>query len=91
MSISVIGKDTQYFIAEATKTLDLVDNQNCDDEADALWVGCGTVDKSGRLCEVRIRMESATFPCHCVHGRSTDSVRKRLSSRRAPMPIPASP
>lgn len=47
----MISKDTQYFICEATKTLDLVDNQVYDNEGDALWVGCGSVEKSGRLCE----------------------------------------
>ena len=49
---SLISKETQYFIAEATKTLDLVDNQLCDEEGDTLWAGCGSVEKSGRLCEV---------------------------------------
>lgn len=52
IGFSVISKETQYFIAEATKTLDLVDNQSYDEEGDALWLGCGSVDKSGRLCEV---------------------------------------
>lgn len=52
MSLSVIAKETQYFIAEATKTLDLVENRNYDEEGDILWMGCGSVEKSGRLCEV---------------------------------------
>ncbi|KAI4259617.1 MAG: hypothetical protein L6R42_004499, partial [Xanthoria sp. 1 TBL-2021] len=51
--VSVIAKDTQYFIAEATKTLDLVETHKCEMEGDSLWIGCGSVDKSGRLCEVR--------------------------------------
>ncbi|KAL8846899.1 MAG: hypothetical protein Q9221_008040 [Calogaya cf. arnoldii] len=51
--VSVIAKDTQYFIAEATKTLDLVDNNKCEVEGDTLWVGCGSVSKAGRLCEVK--------------------------------------
>ena len=50
--ISVIGKETQYFIAEATKTLDLVDHTKSEEEGDGLWLGCSNVDKSGRLCEV---------------------------------------
>ncbi|KAL9015446.1 MAG: hypothetical protein Q9185_007154 [Variospora sp. 1 TL-2023] len=72
--ISVIGKDTQYFIAEATKTLDLVDNQHCDDEADALWVGCGSVDKSGRLCEKTIELPASpdAYPCFTVTDLSQD-------------------
>lgn len=65
IGLSVISKDTQHFIAEATKTLDLVDNQHCDEEGDALWMGCGSVEKSGRLCEVRIpRRLLITF---CYH------------------------
>ncbi|KAL8826758.1 MAG: hypothetical protein Q9170_007282 [Blastenia crenularia] len=59
--ISVIGKETQYFIAEATKTLDLIDNQVSDAEGDALWFGCGSVDKSGRLCERTIELPAS----HC--------------------------
>lgn len=49
----MIAKDTQYFIAEATKTLDLVESQQCEAEGDGLWVGCGSANKAGRLCEVR--------------------------------------
>lgn len=62
--LSVIAKDTQYFIAEATKSLDLVDNNKCEEEGDALWVGCGSVDKAGRLCEVQI--SGLTKPSHVV-------------------------
>ncbi|KAI4087353.1 MAG: hypothetical protein LQ344_006848 [Seirophora lacunosa] len=72
--ISVIAKDTQYFIAEATKTLDLVDNQHCDVEGDALWVGCASVDKSGRLCEKTIELPASpdTYPCFTVTDLSQD-------------------
>lgn len=91
MRNSVIAKDTQYFIAEATKTLDLVDNQHCDVEGDALWVGCASVDKSGRLCEVRNRLRVVIPPNHCISMCSADNIRKPLSSQRAPIHIPASP
>ena len=49
---SVIGKETQYFIAEATKTLDLDDTRKSENEDDGLWLGCASVGKEGRLCEV---------------------------------------
>lgn len=49
--VSVIDRETQYFVAESTKTLDLVDNQKYEVEGDSLWFGCGSVDKAGRLCE----------------------------------------
>ena len=50
----MIGRDKQYFIAESTRTLDLIDNTKSEEEGDNLWFGCGTVDKSGRLCEKTI-------------------------------------
>ncbi|KAL8894794.1 MAG: hypothetical protein Q9192_004045 [Flavoplaca navasiana] len=72
--VSVIAKDTQYFIAEATKTLDLVDNNKCEEEGDALWVGCGSVDKAGRLCERTIELppNAGTYPCFTVTDLSSD-------------------
>ena len=50
--ISVIGEEMQYFIAEATRTLQLSDTSKSEDIKDGLWVGCATVNKEGRLCEV---------------------------------------
>ncbi|KAL9598085.1 MAG: hypothetical protein Q9219_004716 [cf. Caloplaca sp. 3 TL-2023] len=72
--VSLIGKETQYFIAEATKTLDLVDNQNCDEEGDALWFGCGSVDKSGRLCEKTIELPAKpdAYACFTVTDLTSD-------------------
>ena len=52
--LSVIGKETQYFIAESTKSLNLSDSQRCEVEGDGLWIGCTDVSKQGRLCEVRV-------------------------------------
>ena len=57
--ISVIDREKQYFIAESTKTLDLVNNGKSEEEGDGLWIGCGTVDKSGRLCEKTIELPPA--------------------------------
>ena len=47
---SVIDAETQYFIAESTKSVDLVDN-NRHEPGDDIWMGCATVSKAGRLCE----------------------------------------
>lgn len=47
---SVIDAETQYFIAEGTKTVDLVDNSK-HEPGDDIWIGCAAVDKAGRLCE----------------------------------------
>lgn len=54
--ISLIDRQKQYFVAESTKTLDLVNNAKSEEEGDGLWFGCGTVDKSGRLCEKTIEL-----------------------------------
>jgi hypothetical protein len=48
--ISLIDAETQYFVAESTRTLDLVDNTR-HAPGDDLWIGCSSVDKAGRLCE----------------------------------------
>ena len=50
-SPSVVDKETQYFIAEATQTVTLSDTRKFDREGDSLWVGCTSVPKAGRLCE----------------------------------------
>lgn len=73
--ISVIGKQTQYFLAESTKTLDLLDNQKSEVEGDRLWVGCGEVDKEGRLCEKTIELPHmpSGFPCFMVTDLSLDN------------------
>ena len=47
---SVIDAETQYFSAESTKSVDLVDNTR-HEPGDDLWMGCGNVTKAGRLCE----------------------------------------
>ncbi len=52
----MIDRQKQYFIAESTKTLDLANTNQSEDEGDGLWFGCGTVDKSGRLCEKTIEL-----------------------------------
>ncbi|KAI4220605.1 MAG: hypothetical protein LQ349_008044 [Xanthoria aureola] len=72
--VSVIAKDTQYFIAEATKTLDLVESQQCEAEGDGLWVGCGSATKAGRLCEKTIELPAMTgsYPCFTVNDLSKD-------------------
>jgi hypothetical protein len=49
--VSLLDRDTQYFIAESSKTLSLEDNTRFEDPSDALWAGCINVPKAGRLCE----------------------------------------
>ncbi|KAF2655975.1 hypothetical protein K491DRAFT_406427 [Lophiostoma macrostomum CBS 122681] len=49
--VSLIDQETQYFVAESTKTLHLDDALQHDDPDDAIWAGCINVPKAGRLCE----------------------------------------
>ncbi|TKA71874.1 hypothetical protein B0A49_04522 [Cryomyces minteri] len=49
--ISLIDRDIQYFVAESTKTLDLLDSTKHENPVDAIWAGCINVPKTGRLCE----------------------------------------
>ncbi|KAI9734183.1 MAG: hypothetical protein M1818_006610 [Claussenomyces sp. TS43310] len=53
--ISVIDGATQYFIAESTKSIDLIDNTKYG-PGDDLWMGCSAVSKAGRLCERTIEL-----------------------------------
>ena len=66
---SVIGKDTQYTLSEATKTLDLGDTSKAGEEADSLWMGCATFGSSEGLCEVRPRGYAFSIVLKCVEHR----------------------
>jgi len=37
--VSVIDRETQYFVCEATKTLDLEDTTRTEEPSDAIWAG----------------------------------------------------
>ncbi|KAG9244362.1 histidine kinase-group I protein [Calycina marina] len=71
--ISLIDSDTQYFIAESTKTLDLKDNTK-HAVGDDLWMGCGSVSKAGKLCERTIAVKSTNgdYPSFVVTDLSKD-------------------
>ena len=72
--ISVLDREKQYFIAESTKTLNLLDNEVFEAEGDALWFGCGVVDKAGRLCEKTVELPpvQGRVPCFTVTDLSKD-------------------
>ena len=76
----MIDREKQYFVAESTKTLDLVNNDKSEVEGDGLWIGCSTVDKSGRLCEKTIELPPAVgrYPCFTVTDLSKDDRFKDL-------------
>lgn len=49
-----MDRESQYFIAEATQTLNLSDPTKYEREEDALWAGCSAVARRNKLCEVSI-------------------------------------
>lgn len=49
--VALIDKDTQYFVAEATKTLDLEDSNLFDDVGDGLYYGAINIMKKAGLQE----------------------------------------
>lgn len=44
--ISLIDEETQYFIAESTKTVYLDDAEKYDDPEDAIWAGVGDLSRA---------------------------------------------
>ena len=64
---SLIDSSTQYFIAESTKTVDLVDNTS-HAPGDEIWIGCDNVSKAGRLCErtIEVAPTGDSYPCFIV-------------------------
>ncbi len=72
--VSLIDRETQYFIAESTKTLHL-DTGIADDPIDAIWAGCISVPKAGRLCECTLEaLPSPTGapPCFEIRDLTKD-------------------
>lgn len=78
--ISVLDREKQYFIAESTKTLNLLDNEKYEAEGDELWFGCGVVDKAGRLCEKTVELPpiQGRTPCFTVTDLSKDETFNQL-------------
>ncbi|KAI9810097.1 MAG: hypothetical protein M1827_006708 [Pycnora praestabilis] len=72
--ISLIDHETQWFVAESTRTLSFRDNQKHEDPQDALWLGCASVSKEGRLCEKTIELAPIPggYACFEVSDLSED-------------------
>ncbi|CAG8955286.1 hypothetical protein HYFRA_00011268 [Hymenoscyphus fraxineus] len=73
--IGLIDADTQYFVAESTRTLDLVDGAR-HAPGDDLWMGCSSVSKGGKLCERTIAVEHTEsvgdYPAFIVNDLQKD-------------------
>ncbi|KAF1986364.1 hypothetical protein K402DRAFT_377511 [Aulographum hederae CBS 113979] len=73
--VSLLDDEQQYFVAEGTKTLRLDDTSQSEDPDDAIWAGCSTVSKSGKLCEYTIAIgppEGDRIDCFEVQDLSKD-------------------
>lgn len=72
--ISLVDGSNQYFLAESTKSVNLVDPQICE-TGDELWLGCGASSRNGGLCEQTIKVKSADpsiYPAFIVPDMSQD-------------------
>lgn len=47
--VSLIDEETQYFVAESTKTVHLDDAEKYDDPDDAIWAGVGAPINGARI------------------------------------------
>ena len=65
---SLIDLNTQYFIAESTKTVDLIDNTK-HAPRDEIWMGCGSVSKDFVKERSKLRQQRmfilASLSCNC--------------------------
>ncbi|KAI9871972.1 MAG: hypothetical protein M1830_002208, partial [Pleopsidium flavum] len=69
----LIDRDTQYFIAESTKTHSFQENQNHESPIEAQWFGAN-VPKEAGLCERTIELSSipGNHPCYVVPDLTQD-------------------
>ncbi|KAJ9226499.1 hypothetical protein DTO169C6_1227 [Paecilomyces variotii] len=87
--ISVVDRETQYFIAEATRSLNLRDPSKYENEEDVLWAGCSAVSRKGKLCETTIALPPSDrdqYSFYIVNDLNEDDAYKKL-----PLPAPSSP
>ncbi|KAK6594418.1 sensor histidine kinase response regulator (hsp90-like protein) [Botrytis cinerea] len=80
--VSVVDDNAQYFLAEATKTLDLSDSSK-HDPGDDLWMGCG----GQALCAYTIEVipEPNHYACFSVPDLSADPRNPLISNTGIPI------
>ncbi|KAM3066328.1 hypothetical protein ACMFMG_003164 [Clarireedia jacksonii] len=71
--VSVVDNNAQYFLAEATKSLDLSDSSKSG-PGDELWMGCGGTVRSQALCAHTIEVvpEANNYACFSVPDLAAD-------------------
>ncbi|KAJ5295019.1 hypothetical protein PENANT_c037G00730 [Penicillium antarcticum] len=57
--ISLIDRETLYVVAEASRSLDLANNDRHERHGDGLWVGCSRGPVAGSLCEKTITLNAS--------------------------------
>ncbi|KAJ5933329.1 CheY-like superfamily [Penicillium verhagenii] len=55
--ISLIDRETLYVVAEASRSLNLANNDQHDGNGDGLWMGCSRGPVAGTLCEETITLK----------------------------------
>ncbi|KAG9247471.1 M4GK, histidine kinase-group I protein [Calycina marina] len=72
--VSIVDENAQYFLAEATRTLNLVD-PTIHESGDSLWLGCGGTSRSEALCAntIEVPLEpNRPYACFYVTDLSQD-------------------
>ncbi|KAL9579155.1 MAG: hypothetical protein Q9212_005272 [Teloschistes hypoglaucus] len=79
--VSVIGRKTQYFLAEATRFTDITNHGAREVGNEDMWLGLGTIDKTGGLCENTLALPTSpgTYPCFTVPDLTQDERFSQLS------------
>lgn len=73
--VSLVDKDHQFFIAESTQTVHLVDPSSYEEAGDQIWMGCaGSTTRSEALCTNTIVAEDVPggYPSFVVTDLSND-------------------
>ncbi|KAJ5242075.1 uncharacterized protein N7469_000402 [Penicillium citrinum] len=75
--ITIIDRETQYNLAEATRTIDVSDTSSFISPGDGLWLGTSTVKEAWSLCQETIALEtddlSQRYPSFVVNNLKEDA------------------
>ncbi|OJJ44216.1 hypothetical protein ASPZODRAFT_750130 [Penicilliopsis zonata CBS 506.65] len=80
--ISLIGREAQFILAEATRSLDISNTTRYEREGDGLWAGCSTVTQAWSVCQDTVQLhasqDSSQRELLIVDDLSQDERYKRL-------------
>lgn len=75
--ISLIDEETQYFVAESTKTVDLDDAEKYDDPEDAIWADVGAPSVCLDTCCISITDSLFSVYVFLKQGDSVNTLSQR--------------